>query len=149
MTFRQLVRRVLRWPWVVGTLVAVVLLTTAAGGSVPITIESVAVGIAGGMLWWNWRTTMEHRKAVDKSFGRIETALFGPEDGDGKRPLGGLVRQGAVLVEQCGAIPELTRKVDHAAVLAAMAAREVRAFQNAQRKAQGLDPLPDINMEIV
>jgi hypothetical protein len=131
---RGAVQWVLRWPWVAFTLGLVVVLLSGfqAAEAGTLTVEKVAVGIAAVMLLAFWRESKEHQKKIEKSLGRIDTALFGPEDGDGERPEGGLDRDVREVKRQTEKIPALEESIEQVAVQAATAAS---AAQTAQRMA--------------
>lgn len=106
-----------------------VLLLTAAAGSVSVSVESVAVAVAGGMLWAFWRTSVEHQKKVEKSLARFDTALYGEEQPNGERPVGGLIRDVHEVRRETQRIPALEERLEEIAVQSATAASAARHAQ--------------------
>lgn len=114
---------------------AAVLVLSAAAGSVNVSVESIAVAIAGGMLWAFWRTSTEHQKKVEQSLARFDTALYGEEQPNGERPVGGLIRDVHDVRRETKRIPALEERLEEIAVQSATAASAARHAQELAGKA--------------
>lgn len=119
---------------------AAVLLLSAAAGEVSVSVESVSVAIAGGMLWAFWRTSVEHQKKVEKSLARFDSALYGEEQPNGERPTGGLIRDMHDVRRATEQIPRFEERLEEIAVQSATAASAARHAQELAARALHRDP---------
>jgi hypothetical protein len=127
-------RLLLRWPWVLGTIAAGVLLLTAFQGEMVINSQAVsalvlsAIGLAILSVIRNF--AKKASAAIDQ-FGEVMGALYGPKDGNGERSNNGYLAKIDRITTAVERIPDLEEKIENVAVEAATAASAARLAQKA------------------
>jgi len=110
----------LRWPWVVSTLVGVVLGVSAfqAGdGNMVINTTAVAamvLTVVGILAYAAGKQFLSKVSTAVSGFEQIAAALYGPRDLEGKHQGGGLIDISRQTAEAVSVLPELKREVEEA-----------------------------------